>query len=509
MQTAAELKRIKQLIEMELLLPSLPAVAANILKTVRTNEAPLTALGDIITADPALTAKMLKIANSDMFSRNGGVNSVARAMVVLGTDTIKNIALSFVIATDTRRNSDNTLDMDLFWKQSVTAAIAAELLARALNLRDEDLFVSALLKNLGKLVLSESKKEEYSPLLKHPFILTDELTTMESQLFGFNHSQVGYALLKRWNLPDSICEPILYQSCPKQAPETCRTTTLLLQFAEQIAFLCLDSEYVLTAPQLQQQLYQSFGLSESKAYTLFDTVACNSSDIFDFFDLEAQELVPYSVLLQQANAELARMNLSKEQMLLELNAARQKAESLAVQLQENNNRLKELVYRDGLTGLYNHRYFHETLNNELLRSKRNNSSLSLIIFDIDHFKSVNDTHGHPAGDMVLINLARAVNSAARPSDTIARYGGEEFAVILPETSIEGAKIFAARLRRCIEGIATVINGQSIYITISAGISSTTVEIPAITKSQLIEAADRALYHAKNNGRNQVSILELQ
>jgi len=105
------------------------------------------------------------------------------------------------------------------------------------------------------------------------------------------------------------------------------------------------------------------------------------------------------------------------------------------------NRLNSLVYIDALTNLYNHRYFQESLNNELLRAQRYNSVVSLLIFDIDHFKKVNDSYGHPAGDKVLSNIAVTIKNTVRPSDIVARYGGEEFAVILPETDFTGVKTF--------------------------------------------------------------------
>jgi diguanylate cyclase (GGDEF)-like protein len=129
------------------------------------------------------------------------------------------------------------------------------------------------------------------------------------------------------------------------------------------------------------------------------------------------------------------------------------------------------------------------------------------MFDIDFFKKVNDTHGHPAGDLVLMNIAKAVSSAVRPCDIVARYGGEEFAVILPETSAAGVKVFAARLRRCVEGIGTLVDGQHIYVTVSAGATTFNQKGADATKDVLIETADRGLYMSKQNGRNQVTVLE--
>ena len=168
-----------------------------------------------------------------------------------------------------------------------------------------------------------------------------------------------------------------------------------------------------------------------------------------------------------------------------------------------NRALKELAIRDGLTGVYNHRYFQETLAMELLRSRRYEHEFSLIIFDVDHFKNYNDTHGHPQGDKLLYSLAQNVKDRLRKSDLIARYGGEEFVVIMPETSKDAAFKVAENLLQFIEeqpydGRESQSNGK---ITVSMGISA----FPEDGKdgSSLIAHADRALYKAKENGRNQV------
>ena len=508
MQTASQHNKIIKLIESNLQLPSPPAVAVNILNAVKNDEAPLTALGDVIAKDPALTAKMLKIANSGMFYRKGNISSIQRAMVTLGTDVIKNIALSFVITSDCRNTNGSGFDMDRFWQQSVATAVAAELLAREVKHLNDHIFVAALLKDIGILVLSQTKGDIYNRLVTD---MPDNgvLTEAENKLLGLNHCQVGYALLSRWNLPDNICEPILYHANPDQAPQENQKNAVILFYAGQIASLCLDYGSTTTAPALQEKLDAYFKISEQQTYNLLDETATRTNEIISFFDVKSEDLVPYSTLLQQANAELTRINLSKEQMVLELSVARAKSERMARQLQESNARLQELVYRDGLTGLYNHRYFHETLDKELERSRRYHSSLSLILFDLDHFKAINDRYGHPAGDVVLMNVAKAVCSAVRPCDIMARYGGDEFAIILPETGAEGARVFASRLRRCVEGIATHYQDQVIYVTMSAGITTTTPETLEVTKDELILATDQALLLSKSSGRNQVSSLDMR
>ena len=507
MQTNENYRNIQQLINSELNLPSPPAIAVQILNAVQKDDAALVELGTIISADPSLTAKMLQVANSSLFSCNSEITNINRAMSVLGTNIIKNVALSFVIAAEFNHADGSSFNFDLYWRHAVTAAVAAELLSKAMQLKCDDIFVTSLLQDIGMLVISMTKGDQYNTILKEAYSSSSNLLELEINKYGFNHQQVGYALLTSWLLPDSICEPILYHHQPDNALEQHRKYAEILQLSDQLASIYTGSEPAENARKCQRTLINQFNLDEALALELLDAIATNSTKMITTFELSPGEIRPYSSLLQEANAELAKLNISNEQLILEMKEAKDKAERLNCELQDANTRLKELVYRDGLTGLYNHRYFQESLGNELSRANRYQSSVSLIMFDIDFFKKVNDTHGHPAGDLVLMNIARAVMGAVRPCDIVARYGGEEFAVILPETGAAGANVFAARLRRCVEGIATLVDGQQIYVTVSAGATTYTQKGSAVTKDALIETADRGLYMSKQNGRNQVTVLE--
>ncbi len=162
--------------------------------------------------------------------------------------------------------------------------------------------------------------------------------------------------------------------------------------------------------------------------------------------------------------------------------------------------IEKLATTDGLTGLYNHRLFQEKLTEELRRLNRYAEPSSLMLTDIDFFKKINDTYGHPVGDMVLKNVAGIIRETIRDIDVAARYGGEEFAVILPRTDAEGAKKIAERLRKNVMGRTFSADGVSFKITISIGIA--VAPIDAKDKKDLVDRADQALYHAKHNGRNQ-------
>ena len=168
------------------------------------------------------------------------------------------------------------------------------------------------------------------------------------------------------------------------------------------------------------------------------------------------------------------------------------------------NRLLSIT--DGLTKVYNHRHFHEVLENEWLRSQRYQLPLSLLMIDVDHFKNVNDVYGHQLGDVVLAGIAKEVVVNIRELDTVARYGGEEFAVILPQTDVGKAKIVGEKLRSRVEAQHFHEQLKPKEITISVGIATASSGMK--TMKEFITVADTALYTAKEQGRNRVIIGEI-
>ncbi len=165
-------------------------------------------------------------------------------------------------------------------------------------------------------------------------------------------------------------------------------------------------------------------------------------------------------------------------------------------------RMFEAALRDGLTTAYNKRYFMERLAKELAYARRHRAPLSLIMLDIDHFKNVNDTLGHPAGDAVLLRLSRVALDTLRTEDVFARYGGEEFAVICRGVDVQNATVVAERLRELVSSMRTQQDGREIAVTLSLGVAGYP-EIDVDKPEQLIAAADEALYEAKRAGRNRV------
>ena len=171
--------------------------------------------------------------------------------------------------------------------------------------------------------------------------------------------------------------------------------------------------------------------------------------------------------------------------------------------------LSEAVLREPLTGLYNRRHFRERFSAELAAAARHGRALSLLLVDIDHFKKINDEHGHVYGDKVLQMVAGILANLVRIEDVVARYGGEEFVVLAREADIKGATVLAERLRSGVERARCLADGKELSVTVSIGVTISIGLVQAsveMTQEELIKAADEALYTAKQQGRNRVVAL---
>ncbi|MDF2178999.1 diguanylate cyclase [Aliiglaciecola sp. CAU 1673] len=168
-----------------------------------------------------------------------------------------------------------------------------------------------------------------------------------------------------------------------------------------------------------------------------------------------------------------------------------------------NQQLQKISRVDGLTGLYNRRYWEECSAMEYKRCLRSQGKSSLVILDIDHFKKINDTYGHPTGDQVIRTLAKVVKDLIRETDLAGRYGGEEFTLLLPDTDIKAAELVAERIRKAVEETIAEHEGEQIRFTISVGVC----EFNASFKDHRawLEQADKGLYKAKEGGRNRVVV----
>jgi diguanylate cyclase (GGDEF)-like protein len=166
--------------------------------------------------------------------------------------------------------------------------------------------------------------------------------------------------------------------------------------------------------------------------------------------------------------------------------------------------IERLAMTDSLTGVYNRRTLFELGDKELSRSRRTGASLSLIILDLDHFKRINDKYGHLGGDAILLRFVEVVRGCLRTSDVLTRYGGEEFCILLPDVGVAGAKVVGERIRSTIEASTFFVGAVPLKVTASVGVAALPTGAQ-VTLSSLVQRADQALYIAKRDGRNRVSV----
>lgn len=223
-------------------------------------------------------------------------------------------------------------------------------------------------------------------------------------------------------------------------------------------------------------------------------------EVFDLILVQMGKRMNYEGELRTAKKQIEEAYWHKNKALEELTLLNKEIEMKQEELIAINEALTEMSVTDKLTGLKNRRYFQEKLDEQVIHFARKEVPFSLMIIDIDHFKHVNDTYGHPTGDVVLEQLAQIIKQFVRQSDMPARYGGEEFVIIMPKTSVDQSIQLAEQLRQKIEAASWVTGA----LTVSIGVSTYTL---SDNSSTILKKADMSLYYSKEHGRNRVSHYE--
>lgn len=499
------IETIENIVRQRLELPTPPNVVFRLLEVVKDDERSFKEIGDIVTKDPSLTARMMKVANSSIFGLSGKIRTIEGALTVLGINVIRNIALSFVIMDCVKVPSAGPFDIGYFWKRAITSAVAAETIASHIHFQNEDTFLCGLLKDIGVLVMFRQMEKEYQQVLLMKAYAGSQSFPIEKQLLGFDHGELGGLMLKDWGLPESIYLPIFHHHSSSLPASSVGRLVGILQVADLLSALYHGAAGTRDLDAAKDILEKRYGLARPVVKKMIDSMAEKTMEILTYFDIDPGEMKPLSQLLQEANNELGKHALTYEQMLGELKQSQEDSRQFINNLLETNKELRKLAYRDELTGLYNHRFFLSEIDKELERAKRYGHPLSLTFFDIDFFKNINDTYGHLVGDVVLRSIATKVSSCMRSCDIVVRYGGDEFAIIMPETDRAGLESLCERLRQEVEAMDIPLNGNILGVTISVGGACFGGGDGAVTRFSMLSIADQAIYQSKKSGRNTVTI----
>ncbi len=464
-------------------LPSLPAVAVKIIDLANNPDADIKTACEYISLDPALAAKILKTANSPLYKSRRSATNVRQAVSVLGTHSVIVVALSFSLANSLMKRPEqysSVFDNNTFWRHSIASALACRALGEKVGLNiPDDLLLAGLLQEIGIFAFNAMMPDEYEAIYASTTD-HDALLRIERETLGAGHDEIGYALLKQWHIPDYIA--LACTASHSQPPPSGNGANLhaCVAVSRHMADYFLDSGDSGKASALAKAAESWLNLDGDALKDVIDSMGAGLSSVEDLFDITIHHPSEISGILSEAK------------------------ELLAIQILSRVQELEEKSQRDSLTGARNRGYFDETLKREFCLSTQHTLPLTIAMIDLDHFKNINDTYGHLVGDAILVAVVSAIYGQIRQDDTLSRYGGEEFAIILPGTPLASAKKLMARLKDSIAAISHKLeNSQSVSVTASIGIASLDDSKHFEYPTNLIKAADLALYAAKNSGRNQI------
>jgi diguanylate cyclase (GGDEF)-like protein len=480
-------------------LPTLPAAAVKIVELCQQDDVDVDELVAAVSIDPALAAKVLKLVNSAAFGRRQEVRTLSHAVIVLGTSALQALALSFSLVP-ARRNRKGTAQ-DVFWRRAVVSAIAARELAIVAEFPlFEEAFLCALLQDIGMLALAQVLGEEYDNLLAQGGDDNEALAAMERDALGTDHAEVGAWLLTRWKLPAVMRRAAELSHTPSRIdaavePESA-TLVRIAATAGLLADVWLREDVASATGRARVRARGLFEVSEAKLEALLSRIAGAMPDVGPLFDIDVGDPQAIAGVVEQARETLVMLNLRASEHIAE-------AERTIRVLEDRTEELAREADLDPLTGLHNRRALERRLDRELSIAVDTGAPLSVVLGDIDFFKSFNDSHGHEVGDRVLGAIATALREHVRPRDMVARYGGEEFVVVLPNTPAPGAGAVAERFLARLGALEVATgDGRLVRMTMSFG-HATASGRHLTSASELLRAADDALYAAKRGGRNRV------
>lgn len=476
-------------------LPTLPAIAMQVLELTQKEEVDLSEIAKTITKDPALAGKILKTVNSSFYGRSHAVATVSHALVILGLQAVKTLVLGFSLVTSLSKDRNKGFDHMHYWRRSIYAATAARVIGARINcVQQEEAFLSTLLADVGVLVFNKLLGTQYDEIYK-ACPSHSELLERETKTLGASHAEVGAYLAETWKLPPVLVIPIKVHHTPELAgdPQLVKLAQIV-GVAGRCADVFVDKAPAEALAEVRQQLQAAFEIAEAEADAMLAEIGTKTRETASLFEINLGNPADFAQILKQANEQLVELTLQSQVR--------------ATELTEQNEILKVKATTDRLTGLSNRATLDDYLAEQFTKALNARGTISLILLDIDKFKTVNDTYGHQSGDYVLAAVGKLMREIARETDMAARYGGEELALILPGTTKSVAATIAETLRRAIEARPIPTEAHTLRVTASLGVATLEPGSPFTQPAHLLKAADLAVYKAKHTGRNNVKVFTL-
>lgn len=473
-------------------LPSLPAIAVRVVELCRDTKVSVRDVGQLLSHDPALSAKILRTINSSYYGLRQPVTTVPHAVAMLGLEAVKMLALGFSLVPVLKDCGGQIFDPVPLWRRSLGAAVGAQAIARRVGLpRADEAFIAGLLQDMGVMAMIATLRDDYAALLTQAGPMHSRLLALERQRLDLDHTVVGQRLAQQWNLPEALAAVIRWHETPDEAPLPQRDFLRAVALAG-FAVDCLGHRRSDSASRFADAGRQWFALDIAGCQQLLQTIHSGTRQLAKEFEIGVGVTRSSTdAILDEASELLVSLSIE--------------AQTTAEKLEQENRLLREQTTQDSLTGLHNRRAFDEQLDLAFAAAGRG-GALGLIMLDIDNFKPINDQYGHPIGDQVLREVGARIAQALPRYAFAARYGGEEFAIVIPGMRARGLLGIAEAVRMVIwDKPVRCDNGLDLAVSVSLGVGQMNSTKRYQDAAALVAAADRALYEAKHTGRNRVCI----
>ena len=480
-------------------LPSLPAVAIKVLELTQDKNVDLVKIAEQVQLDPALSSRVLRTVNSSYYGLSRPCPTILRAIAFLGLNLVNALVLGFSLVDMSKDRSD-AFDYNDYWRRSLYAAVAARRLASLSGGCDPDeAFTSALMQDIGMLAFAAFDRDMYAAVAEGAGTDHCVLPGAEGKAYGFDHCELGARLAEKWRLPESIVESIRgHHAGLGGSTRVTEMIPTIVAVASSAAVVACGGGGEHGAEQVKRIASQ---FRPEDIDEVFRRLPEDAAQLEELFNVKIGR--PEMTNLMD-DAEQRRIGI-EVRMQREKESEREKVESLS-----------RAARTDGLTEIGNRAHFDTELKIRFEHAREVRGSLGLVVMDVDHFKSVNDTYGHPAGDVVLVEVARRIVSVIRDGDAACRMGGEEFGLLVPNANLKSLIAVGERIRRTVfetpfpvEGLDQKHHELTISISIGLALLDDRSRQTITSARAFVRMADEAMYAAKHGGRNTVRMYGLR
>lgn len=472
-------------------LPSLPGIAVRVLELTSDPDVSMNEIAKSVQQDQALSGKVLKTVNSSFYGLTTRCGSIDRAMGYLGLNTVKSLVLGFSLVEVTEQGGEDPgFDAIGHWRRAVLGSTCAKILSERLRVADRDeVFTAALFQDIGMLANFTAIKDEYAGVINGQ--AHSGLCAAERGALGFDHAQAGAALARKWNLPSQIADAIEHHHDGDSSESDDTSLVRIVALATLVADMMSVED---PAPVMRR-------------------VESTLVDWFPRHGIDLEDLVREVTTASETLAELFNTDIGAFRDPRQIvAAARERELEHQISMQRESEALARQATTDGLTAVGNRKRFDALIADAYEAFRLEGISFSVLFLDADHFKLVNDTHGHAAGDAVLIELAQRAERVIGDRGVVCRYGGEEFGIVLRGLGSHDAAKLAETLRATVGDEPFDLSGvegtpDTLNVTVSIGVSGTdTGDLSRVVSGlTIVKEADESVYLAKEAGRNNVQL----